>query len=44
MEAFFIILVLSAARMHAFWNLILKKTQDKAVAVMSIFTRCSFDV
>ena len=23
--------------MHAFWNLILKKVQDKAVAVMSIF-------
>ena len=23
--------------MHAFWNLILKKAQDKAVAVMSIF-------
>ena len=37
MEAFFIILVLSAALMHAFWNLILKKSQDKAVAVMSIF-------
>ena len=37
LEAFFRILVLAAALMHAFWNLILKKAQDKAVAVMSIF-------
>jgi drug/metabolite transporter (DMT)-like permease len=29
--------VLAAAFMHALWNLILKKSQDKAVAVLSIF-------
>jgi len=37
LETLFIILVLAAALMHASWNLILKKADDKAIAVMSIY-------